>query len=605
MANKSFTGLKRLKNPPRYLPGLDGLRAISVIGIIIYHLNAQWLSGGFLGVDTFFVISGYLITSLLMFEFENYGRINLVNFWIKRFKRLIPAMLFVTAFAVVYVLAFEHTLLESIKGDAKAALLYYSNWWYIFQDVDYFEQFKPMPLKHLWSLAVEEQFYILYPIILILILKIFKSRQKVIMTLLILSMMSAIWMIVVSMLDTNLSRAYFGTDTRLQTLLLGAIFAFVWPAFKLKANPPKLGRAFIDMVGTIALTGLIAIFWFVNEEQQWLYMGGFYVISLITLIVIASSVQPKGLLAKVLSNPLFAYIGKRSYSLYLWHYVIVTFIHKNFVAGQYPFYMYMLDVMLTFVMAEISYRYIETPFRHYGWRTFFQNRTSMTSMIRTPVILIGLSLLTLTLLGQFDSLAKTEQKQTAYKTGKHEKTNPPSDKNVSSKEKERSANDFKPEGESPLFIGDSLTVGMGNYLDEHYDTPTIDARVGRSIEEAIQVAPQYASYNRKGQAIVIQIGTNGDFNEEALQTLLSYFDKANVYLINTTVPRSYQSHVNKLLAKAAKKHQHVVLVDWHQVGIGHTEYFAYDGIHLEYPGIQKLVATLDEKMSEHQGPKAE
>ncbi|EGQ0324465.1 acyltransferase, partial [Staphylococcus pseudintermedius] len=160
MLHHNFTGMKRLQHPPRYLPGLDGLRAISVIAIIIYHLNAQWLAGGFLGVDTFFVISGYLITSLLLFEYENYQTIDLANFWIKRFKRLIPAMLFVTLVSVLYVALFAPQILHSIKGDAIAALLYVSNWWYIFQDVDYFDQFKPMPLKHLWSLAVEEQFYI-------------------------------------------------------------------------------------------------------------------------------------------------------------------------------------------------------------------------------------------------------------------------------------------------------------------------------------------------------------------------------------------------------------------------------------------------------------
>ncbi|MBI5975382.1 acyltransferase family protein [Staphylococcus canis] len=599
MANKQFTGVKKLKHPPRYLPGLDGLRAISVIGIIVYHLNAQWLSGGFLGVDTFFVISGYLITSLLMFEYENYGRINLAQFWIKRFKRLIPAMLFVTSFAVLYVLLFEQSLLHSIKGDAQAALLYYSNWWYIFQDVDYFDQFKPMPLKHLWSLAVEEQFYIFYPIILILFLKYFKSQRKVTLAFFVVSLVSLVWMMIVAAIDTNLSRAYFGTDTRLQTLLLGAMFAFIWPAFKLKLDPPKLGRRIVDAFGSIALIGLIALFWMVNEEQDWLYMGGFYLISMLTLIVIASTVQPQGVLSKILSNPLFIYIGKRSYSLYLWHFVVVTFVHKHFVAGQYPFYVYIIDIILTVLMAELSYRYVETPFRRYGWQTFVHRSTPMISMVRTPLILLGLGFFALTMMGQFDSLAQTEKKLSAYKT-QHKnhasKQATPKDTNQS----HNKPSQFDASKESPLFIGDSLTVGMGNYLDNHYDTPMIDARVGRSMEEAIQVASQYASYNRDGQSVVIQIGTNGDFSDSELETLLKDFDQANVYLINTTVPRGYQEHVNTLLSEAAQKHKNVHLVDWYQVGVGHTEYFAYDGIHLEYPGIEKLVETLDEQMSKYQ-----
>lgn len=597
MTNTNFSELERLKHPPRYLPGLDGLRAISVIGIIIYHLNVQWLSGGFLGVDTFFVISGYLITSLLLFEYENYGRIDLISFWLKRFKRLIPAMLFVVLFSVIYVVMFETEILKEIKGDAVAALIYISNWWYIFQDIDYFDQFKPMPLKHLWSLAVEEQFYIFYPLVLWAFLKIFKNKKWVLITFFVISTFSALWMFYLSMPDANNSRTYFGTDTRLQTLLLGVIFAFIWPAFKLKANPAKTSRMFIDTLGMIALVVLLTLFVTVNEQQFWLYQGGFYAISLLTLIIIASVVQPKGLVAKAMGNPFFLYIGKRSYSLYLWHFVIITFVHKNFVAGQYPYYVYIIDVVLTMIMAEISYRYIETPFRRYGMRAFYMKEARLLSLVRTLLILVAVVIVGLVLAGKLDHFAKQEQKMTEYKTEKKEtqkEEKPPVEK---PQEKEEA---FDPSKLSPLFIGDSLTVGMGYYLDEHYETPTIDAQVGRSISDALNVAPNYASYNREGQVVVIQIGTNGDFNKEQIEALVKAYDKADVYLVNTTVPRDYRNHVNNLLEETAKKYKHVTLVDWYSVGIGHTEYFAYDGIHLEHPGIQRLVEELDKHIKENQ-----
>lgn len=174
---------------PHYLPGLDGLRAIAVIGIIIYHLNTKWLSGGFLGVDTFFVISGYLITSLLLSEYYRNNSINLVNFWLRRFKRLIPAMMFVVTVVLIYTLLFKPELIISIKHDAIAALFYVSNWWYIIQDVDYFNQFAVAPLKHLWSLAIEEQFYLFFPFILLGLLKFFKKRTTMII-LLIISLLS-------------------------------------------------------------------------------------------------------------------------------------------------------------------------------------------------------------------------------------------------------------------------------------------------------------------------------------------------------------------------------------------------------------------------------
>ncbi len=602
MSHNNFTGMKRLKHPPRYLPGLDGLRTISVIGIIIYHLNSQWLSGGFLGVDTFFVISGYLITSLLLFEYENYGEINLVNFWIKRFKRLIPAMLFVTLFTVLYVLAFDPKLLESIKGDAIAALLYISNWWYIFQDVDYFDQFKPMPLKHLWSLAVEEQFYIFYPMILMLFFKLFRRKKWVVVVFAIISIASAALMFYLSAPGANNSRTYFGTDTRLQTLLLGVIFAFVWPAFKLKAKPPQLGRNLIDIFGIIALGVLLWLFYAVNEQQYFLYSGGFYAISLMTLVIIASVVQPSGLLSRFMGNPLFLYIGKRSYSLYLWHFVIVTFVHHHFVAGQYPFYMYIIDVVLTFVMAEISYRFVETPFRRHGFRTFFLKEKPVISIIRTPLVLAAIVLTAFVLTGHFDGYAKQEQKATAYKTN-HKTTEKPKKPEPEKQNKTTDEKSFDPKKESPLFIGDSLTVGMGYYLDDHYQKPTIDAEVGRSMGVALNVAKKYTDYNKAGQPVVIQIGTNGDFNEAQLEEIVKDFDKADVYLINTTVPRDYKDHVNQLMKKVANKHKHVTLVDWNKVGVGHTDYFAYDGIHLEHPGIQRLVKELDQEMKDNQDDK--
>ncbi|QLK85689.1 acyltransferase family protein [Staphylococcus sp. 17KM0847] len=600
MTDNNFSELKRLQHPPRYLPGLDGLRAISVIGIIIYHLSAQWLPGGFLGVDTFFVISGYLITSLLLFEYDNYGRIDLITFWIKRFKRLIPAMLFVVLISVIYVVFFEPEILKAIKGDAVAALIYVSNWWYIFQDIDYFDQFKPMPLKHLWSLAVEEQFYIFYPLVLLSLLKVLKKKKWVVWTLLIISLLSAAWMFYLSMPDANNSRTYFGTDTRLQTLLIGVIFAFLWPAFKLKAKPSMVSRSIVDILGSSALVGLLVLFVIVNEQQYWLYSGGFYAISLLTLLIIASVVQPQGLLAKAMGNPLFVYIGKRSYSLYLWHFVIITFVHKHFVAGQYPFYVYIIDVVLTLLMAEISYRYIETPFRRYGLRAFYMKEARVTSLIRTPLILAAVVMTTLVLSGQFDSFAKQDQKAAVYKTSQPQEKKEPEPDTVKEESEKSTDTSFEAKKLSPLFIGDSLTVGMGYYLDEHYTTPTIDARVGRTMDEALDVASNYASYNKEGQQVIIQIGTNGDFDQKQIEALIKMFDKADVYVINTTVPRDYQGHVNDLLAKTAKKHKNVTLVDWYSAGIGHTEFFAYDGIHLEHPGIERLVQELDKEIEKNQ-----
>lgn len=347
---------------PHYLPGLDGLRAIAVIGIIIYHLNTKWLSGGFLGVDTFFVISGYLITSLLLSEYYRNNSINLVNFWLRRFKRLIPAMMFVVTVVLIYTLLFKPELIISIKHDAIAALFYVSNWWYIIQDVDYFNQFAVAPLKHLWSLAIEEQFYLFFPFILLGLLKFFKKRTTMII-LLIISLLSLTAMITIHMYTGNNSRVYFGTDTRLQTLLLGCLLAFIWPPFSFRKDISKGAKASISAIGIVGMAVLIYLFVVVSDQDKWIYSGGFYAISFLTLFVIASVVHPSSVLKKILSFKLFIYIGKRSYSLYLWHYPIIIFMNSYFVQGQIPWFVYICEVILMFVMAEVSYKFIETPIR--------------------------------------------------------------------------------------------------------------------------------------------------------------------------------------------------------------------------------------------------
>ena len=296
----------------RYMPGLDGLRAIAVIGIIIYHLNKQWLTGGFLGVDTFFVISGYLITSLLLKEYEETGIINLKNFWLRRLKRLVPAVLVLLLVVGIATLLFKSEDIVRVKHDIIAAIFYVSNWWYIAKDVNYFEQFSFMPLKHLWSLAIEEQFYLFFPVVLITLLLTIKKYRNITLIFWIISLLSLMLMIVISQPHLNHSRVYFGTDTRLQTLLLGVILAFLWPPFKLKAEPPKVLQRAIDGVGLFGLAFLILLFFTVQDESDWIYDGGFYIISAMTLLIIASVVHPSTLVSKLLGNPLFVYIGKRS-----------------------------------------------------------------------------------------------------------------------------------------------------------------------------------------------------------------------------------------------------------------------------------------------------
>lgn len=577
----------------RYLPGLDGFRALAVMAIIIFHLNPKWLPGGFLGVDTFFVISGYLITSLLISEYYKTGEINLINFWVRRIKRLIPAVLFMLAIVLTYTVFFEPKIILDIKKDIIAAFFYVSNWWYIFQDVDYFNQFSIAPLKHLWSLAVEEQFYLFYPILLLFLMK-FKNQKFTFLILFVISLISLELMFFLSSSEGNNSRVYFGTDTRLQTLLLGALLAIIWPPFSLKKNISKILRNVIDLFGIIGLAILIYFFITISDKDVWIYKGGFYLISFFTLFIIASAVHPSGLFAKSLSNRFFIYIGKRSYSLYLWHFPVIEFIHSHFVAGQLPFYVYFLDIILMVIIAECSYKFIETPIRKKGLKAFTLSPFKYQKFIRTFVLILLLIPSFLLFSGNFDKYAENheEKKETSFTSSKSQKEDFQKEKEPQEQDDKMDLNTIK-----PLLLGDSVMVDIGNVFQNKVPNAVIDGKVGRQLIDANQlIDTKYSHYSHTNQDVILELGTNGEFTEDQLNQLIKNLEDANIYLVTVRVPREYEENVNNLIYKAGKKYKNVHVVDWYKESEGHPEYFAYDGIHLEHDGAKALSNLIIEKL---------
>ncbi|HEC2168529.1 TPA: acetyltransferase [Staphylococcus delphini] len=606
----NFNQRDRKPISPRYMPGLDGIRAVAVIAIIIYHLNPQWLWGGFLGVDTFFVISGYLITSLLLTEYHNTGKIELTSFWLRRVKRLIPAVLFLVMGVLVLTLIFMPTEIQKVRADSIAAIFYVSNWWYIMQNVDYFEQFAVQPLKHLWSLAIEEQFYLVFPIVLLSLLSFIRRLKSIRIIFLILLVISMITMMVLYVPNENVARVYFGTDTRIQTLLMGVLLALVWPPFQLKAKVNRKMRMMIDTAGVVGLAILFICFKFVSETNSILYYGGFFLISAVTLLVIASSVHPSGYFAKFLGNKVFTFIGSRSYSLYLWHYPIIVLIHHQFVQGQIPPLVYVVEILLMILMAEFSYKFIEQPFRKEGFNIFaFHHLKNWRSqkVLRTWLVLILLIPTLLVMVGVFNRFAQNNSTQvTEVNTEEIDKliTQPLLLPQLEIDGFVVKGNKQKYASWKPLLIGDSVMVDIGDYFKSFVPKADINGKVGRQLVEATSLAKQqYQSYRDKNDIVVLELGTNGDFTDEQLNSLLEQFGKADIYLVNTRVPRSYESHVNQVLAKAAKKRANVTLVDWYSRSENHTEYFAPDGIHLEPPGVRALTNSIIQAIEKNHSTK--
>lgn len=320
------------------MPGLDGIRAFAVFAVIAYHLNFEWASGGFLGVTIFFVLSGYLITDLLIREWGNTGRINLRNFWSKRVKRLLPGQILVSIVVVCWMALFHFPQLANLWGDLLAAFFYMTNWWFIFNDVGYFSNFgQPTPLLHYWSLAVEEQFYLVWPILLLLGLRFVRKRRILIGFILIGALVSALAMAFLyqpGLLDT--SRVYFGTDTRAFALLIGAVLAIYLPSqlFEEKIGDNKCLRISLDIIGTIGFTILIWMIWQTNQYAAFLYRGGMVLQCIVAATVIAAAIHPSTWISKILGGKLLRWFGVRSYGIYLWHYPILVLFSPG--GGEIP-----------------------------------------------------------------------------------------------------------------------------------------------------------------------------------------------------------------------------------------------------------------------------
>ncbi|WNS46098.1 acyltransferase [Paenibacillus sp. MMS20-IR301] len=376
----------------RYMPGIDGLRAISVLAVMAYHFNLPWAQGGLLGVGVFFVLSGYLITDQILLEWRLNKSLSLRNFWIRRFRRLLPAMGFMLLTVVLYLLFTDSSRLFSLKGDIVSSVFYMNNWYLIFHKVSYFESFGPAsPIGHLWSLSIEEQFYIIWPLALSIGLKWVPRRGKLLLYLLLLISASAAVMAIIYVPGTDPSRVYYGTDTRAFAILMGAALAVVWPSWKLNRQISNAGQSVLDFTGGLGLILLLVLIYRTNEYDDSLYPSGFLFLSVISAVVIAVLAHPASRVGGIMGSRPLAWIGKHSYSLYIWHYPVIILMNTNGANEKSGFAQILLQLAVILMLSIISYRYIEEPFRRGTFRAqllSLKSRISFKPMIGLILILI-------------------------------------------------------------------------------------------------------------------------------------------------------------------------------------------------------------------------
>ena len=610
-------------NKSKYLPSIDSLRALAVLAVIIYHVDVNYLPGGFLGVDLFFVLSGYLISSLIIKEYRKTGSLNLYNFYIRRARRLLPAVYFMITVGLVVMVLFNEVLLHKSHLDAIFGYIYSSNWWYIFHKLDYFDSFGAQsPFKHLWSLAIEEQFYMIFPLLFLLVnrkkkskdgtFKLNKNFLYVVLGLILVSLIAHILLFDIN----NISRIYFGTDTRAFSLLVGVVGAILYPMERLHTKVTPQQNLIYSVISLVSIATLITVMIYTSEYNTWLYRGGFLLVAILGLIVIISSGKQHTVMARLLSFKPVMFIGKISYSLYLWHFPILVLTTPVAEIGNTNIYFVILRVILTFVVAIVSYVFVETPIRKLGFKNYIKvifkklkKYPRKSRRIYAGIVGVVLIFFVMGIFGKsvpFISTAFVKEmevnKETQFvnngnnKENKEEQNNDSNKENKDNNENKDEKNNTEKKYSSVVVIGDSLTVDIGEKFQELYPGAVIDGKIGRQLYVAIEEAKSYSNYNNENSAIIFQLGTNGPFTESQIEELVKVFDKADIYFVNIKVPRAWEKTVNAALKQAQEKHTNINIIDWYSVANSSKNLFEPDRVHLNQNGIVEMTTLIKKNL---------
>ena len=606
----------------RYITGLDGIRAIAVIMVLAYHLKLALFKSGFLGVTVFFVLSGYLITGILISEVEEEGTIDLKNFWLRRIRRLVPAVMSM-AVVIIFVSAVVNRIIFT-KGckDFLASVLGFNNWWQIFNKVSYFEAAGvTSPFTHCWSLAIETQFYLIYPLILLGIYKLVKSRGEgrakrgllFAGVTLLLALISVILMIVLFDPQQDASRVYYGTDTRAFSLLFGALLAILWDY---RMVPRRLSASVNMVLGSVSFAVLLVMTIAINGSSNFWYRGGQFFGTILTVLMVYAVLGRKTWLSRFLSNPVLKWIGDRSYSIYLWHYPIILLISKGIKAS---WWITLIEIVLSVVLAELSYRFIETPIRH-GIIGEYLNilrsrpksrqekkrqiqvaRRSLKVMAGTFVLTVSLILCmvfvpkknALDTLQKRETKAKETGKMTEEQLAKQKANGSESDDTICTADL---TDDEILEGLNLLLIGDSIAVDVTDDFYEMFPNSVSDTKIGRITSLGKQVLDSYIDEKKwEGEGVIFASLSNSPINGELEDIREKIGKDMPLFLTTVRIPHeTFEEESNSKIKKFVEENDHTYLIDWYAASEGHDEYFDADDTHLLPAGAKAYAKCIKE-----------
>lgn len=570
----------------RYIPAIDGLRAVAVIAVMLYHLGFSWIPGGFLGVDLFFVISGYVITRLLLDSIQRSGGLDLRAFYKARIRRLFPPLVFMIFVTIIYISIWAPETMRRFVSDSPFALLGGMNWWLVFRHTDYFDTIsRPPLLQHTWSLGVEAQFYLIWPLILLLVLRQF-GKAKIPGAALFIAAISGIALLLVSFeVDaanaSQVSHVYFGTDTHSIGLFLGAALAVSWVPQNLQEQVNRRAQDFIDGIGVIGFVGLLGVFLLVNENDPTLYKLAFPLAGLFGCAILTSIVHPASRFAPILSSKVAVWIGERSYAIYLWHWVVFQLTRPAVDLEGSTWALYTLRILVVFALADISLRLVELPvrsglveywFKGMKYRTKNVQRRQKSTVVASLLLLIlGTSYISANAISQSDKEMVIIKQQLEQPIQPSEPT--------------------ATQAGGLWVTGDSVILGIHYELDARSNIAIINARVGRQAPELIEVM-RADKANAPDSTVIFNLGNNNKLTSDQVSAVFEEVkNQPRIIVVNTAVPRGWRDENNALIAQYAALYGATV-VDWAAISAGHPEYFAPDGVHLVPAGVRAYVDAI-------------
>ena len=576
--------------PTKYIPPIDGLRAIAVTAVILYHLGIKWLPGGFLGVDLFFVISGYVITRLILDSIDRSSALDLREFYLARMRRLFPALFGMILGSTAIIAAFAPDGAKRFFSDIPYVVTGTNNWRLVARHQDYFETIgRPPLLQHTWSLAVEAQFYLLWPIILLAVLRYF-GKKNLSKAALVIALVSGFALFFFSLhgdtaSSSSISHIYFGTDTHSLGLFLGAALAVSWVPANLTLKITERAQDFVDFIGVFGLLGLLGIFLFIDESNPSLYRIAFPLAGIFGCAIIISLVHPASRFAPLITTRPFIWVGERSYGIYLWHWVIFQVTRPNIDLVGSDFALNLVRILIVLALADISLRYLEIPIRRGVLATWLRGLKYRTVKVRKKAKrrIIGVCLVILLITSGSTSVAWYRADRLPVPLTLEERAQLNS--------AVISATD--PLEKKGLWVtGDSVILGIRQQLDSHFHIALMNARVGRQIKELIEVVRADQPQVPKS-TVVLDLGNNNRLLESEVRILFELLKtQPKIIVVNTAVPRGWVDENNAIIAKVSADYRQAVLVNWAEISRGHPEFFAPDGVHLDVLGGEVYVAAI-------------